>query len=247
MIHLDSDYQNFIFECRSKDVPEKGERHHIRPRSFGGDNSEENLILLSFADHLHAHYLLWKSEIKNAKPGPMTKAFFRMMGKRKNEEYCKEYHGKIYEQVRQDFSIAQSLKLKGKKQSQEHIEKRIVKGENHPFYGRKYTEEEKRNLSEKSKKPKTIETRERMKLAQQKRVLLNPELNKGVNNNRADTSIKVFVHPTEGVFIGTKFALKEKYSTINLNKLTAVCKTGKGSIKGWSLNNFTGRFNKNQY
>jgi hypothetical protein len=245
MIHLDSDYQSFISECRAKNFAGVGEKHHIRPKSFGGDDSQDNLILLSFADHLHAHYLLWKSEIKNSKPGPMTKAFFRMMGKRKNEEYCREYHGEIYEQVRNDFSVAQSLKLKGRKQSKEHIEKRLLKGKDHPFYGKVYTEEERKVLSEKNKKPKSVETRENMKIAQQKRVALDPTLNKGIKNNRADRSIKILVHPEEGVFIGTKFAFHEKYPEVNFQKLTSVCRTGKGSIKGWSLNNFTGRFTKN--
>ena len=41
--------------------------------------------------------------------------------------------------------------------------------------------------AKKPKKPKTVETRERMKLAQQKRVLLNPELNKGINFHEADS------------------------------------------------------------
>jgi hypothetical protein len=245
MIHLDSDYQTFISECRFKNFAVVGERHHIRPKSYGGDNSPDNLILLSFGDHLHAHFLLWKSEIKNSKPGPMTKAFFRMMGKRKDEEYCREYHGEIYEEVRRDFSVAQSLKLKGTKQSKEHIEKRIVRGKNHYFYGKKYTEEERKVLSEKNKKPKSDETIQNMKIAQQKRVALDPTLNKGIKNNRADKSIKILVHPEEGVFIGTKFAFQEKYPNVNFQKLTSVCKTGKGSIKGWSLNNFTGRFTKN--
>lgn len=244
MIHLDLEYQSFINECKNKDLPQKREKHHIRPKSFGGNDSNENLILLSFADHLHAHFLLWKAEIKNTKPGPMTKAFFRMMGKRKDEEYCKEYHGQIYEQVRKDFSVAQSLKLKGKKQSAEHIEKRIVRGKDHPCYGKKYTEEERKILSDRNKKPKTTKTRENMRLAQQKRVLLHPNQNQGIKNNRADKSIKIFVHPDEGVFIGSKFALIEKYPEVNLSKLTGMCKTGKGSIKGWSLNNFTGRFNQ---
>lgn len=35
------------------------ERHHVIPRSFGGDNSSSNLVYLTASNHLLAHYWLW--------------------------------------------------------------------------------------------------------------------------------------------------------------------------------------------
>lgn len=58
-------YQDFIIDRRSKEgaLIESGqykEKHHIIPRSLGGDNSKENLIFLSAEDHMRAHLLLAK-------------------------------------------------------------------------------------------------------------------------------------------------------------------------------------------
>ena len=53
-------YESFISRCRA--LPRHGytERHHILPRSLGGDDSPENLIDLSAREHFFAHLLLAK-------------------------------------------------------------------------------------------------------------------------------------------------------------------------------------------
>lgn len=54
------------------------ERHHIIPRSMGGNNNLNNLVYLTPSEHYKAHYLLWKftGSVK------MAYAFWRMnMGK----------------------------------------------------------------------------------------------------------------------------------------------------------------------
>ena len=55
-------YNQFIADRRAKEHTLTGytEKHHIVPRSLGGDNSKENLIRLTAEDHLHAHLLLAK-------------------------------------------------------------------------------------------------------------------------------------------------------------------------------------------
>lgn len=242
MIYEEKEYTDFINECKSKRVNE-GEIHHIRPKSYGGKDLDDNLILLSYADHLHAHFILWKLETSNTKPGPMTKAFFRMMGKRISEDYSKEYHGSIYEQARKDFSIAQSLNLKGRKQSKDHIEKRIVKGKDHPNYGRVYSDDERLILSEKNRKPKSEQTKSKMKIAQQKRAIEISTSNMGLLNSNADRQAYVFIHPEHGVHIGTCYDLSKKYH-LNNSKVNGLKHSSSGSYCGWSLNNFTGRFFK---
>ena len=47
-------------ESRLKDSDECMERHHIKPKSLGGDDSEENLICLNHRDHYFAHCCLAK-------------------------------------------------------------------------------------------------------------------------------------------------------------------------------------------
>jgi len=58
-------YDQFIADRRSKQsaVIASGvytEVHHELPRSLGGDDSPENLVTLTFRDHVHAHILLGK-------------------------------------------------------------------------------------------------------------------------------------------------------------------------------------------
>lgn len=36
------------------------EKHHIIPKSLGGSNKRENLILLTPREHFIAHWLLWR-------------------------------------------------------------------------------------------------------------------------------------------------------------------------------------------
>lgn len=52
-------YDEFITSRRGSN-PQPAERHHIIPRSIGGNNAAENLILLSPEDHFFAHLLLAK-------------------------------------------------------------------------------------------------------------------------------------------------------------------------------------------
>ena len=49
--------------CRSKSEQHYFERHHIIPKSCGGDNSETNLVLLTAREHFIAHLLLPKFTI----------------------------------------------------------------------------------------------------------------------------------------------------------------------------------------
>lgn len=52
-------YHDFIADRQKKPVPDGYvEKHHILPRSLGGNNDSKNLILLSAGDHLFAHILL---------------------------------------------------------------------------------------------------------------------------------------------------------------------------------------------
>ena len=52
-----------LIDTRKERVPEDGkyyERHHVVPRSMGGDNSLGNLLLLTAREHFIAHWLLWR-------------------------------------------------------------------------------------------------------------------------------------------------------------------------------------------
>ena len=91
------------------------EKHHILPKSMGGDNSAENIIALTGKEHFICHLLLTKMTEGNFKK-KMIFAFFLMSGsnKRKNgksREYRK-LNSKQYQKLRNEFkhNISESRK-----------------------------------------------------------------------------------------------------------------------------------------
>lgn len=54
-------YERFINRAKSKTPVGYTEKHHILPKSLGGRDVSENLVVLSFVDHVIAHYFLAKA------------------------------------------------------------------------------------------------------------------------------------------------------------------------------------------
>jgi hypothetical protein len=54
------------------------EKHHIIPKSLGGDNTSSNLVLLTYKEHFLCHWLLIKMCCNNQHIIKMCKAFKRM-------------------------------------------------------------------------------------------------------------------------------------------------------------------------
>lgn len=57
-------YENLINKCRSENRIKSDEvyyeRHHIIPKHMNGSDELDNLVLLTFREHIIAHFLLWK-------------------------------------------------------------------------------------------------------------------------------------------------------------------------------------------
>ena len=62
MINWKDIYNHLIEKNKHIDLTEGVyyERHHIVPRYMGINNSNENLVYLSFREHILAHYILWR-------------------------------------------------------------------------------------------------------------------------------------------------------------------------------------------
>ena len=82
-----------------------------------------------------------------------------------------------------------------------------------------------------------------MKAAQQLRAKEISKQVSGFGNPRADRTIHVLVHKDHGVFIGTATKFKDKFN-LHGTKHNAVIKGKSKSYRGWSLNNFKGRYHK---
>ena len=103
-------YINFINSRSSRIIPEKTytENHHVLPKCYGGNESQENLIKLSAREHFIAHWMLWK-----ACGGKMTYAFNCMLTLNKK---CKS--SKHYVLLRENCSLSgENNPMFGKKHS----------------------------------------------------------------------------------------------------------------------------------
>jgi len=92
------------------------EKHHIIPRSLGGTNDKENLVLLTAREHFICHFLLAKMYSKESVEWfKMNHAFIIMKA-----NTCKQnryFNSKLYESLRKNFSQIMSLQ-QGKTNSQ---------------------------------------------------------------------------------------------------------------------------------
>jgi len=183
------------YRIRPIDTSKYFEEHHILPRSMGGLNTSDNLINLTARAHFLSHYLLWKS-YRNKKTAYAFKCMsnfvktkngkkVRYLNSRLFEKFVisskKYFIGKnhpLYGKLKSVESIQkQKLKMLGKKQSLEHINKRKKSlnsyYENNPniphgFSGRRHSVETKIRMSQiHSGKKKTKQHVEKMKLRPQ--------------------------------------------------------------------------------
>jgi len=97
------------------------ERHHVLPRSMGGGDESENIVVLTAREHYIVHWLLFKIHRTRA----MALAWNRIT------------HGRSAVDRYTSHTFAYARRAKA----------RFWAGENHPFFGSKLTEEHKANLA----------------------------------------------------------------------------------------------------
>jgi len=170
---------NIIIENRLSN-PYQGyvEKHHIKPKSLGGDNSKSNLVSLTAREHFICHFLLTKIYKKGSNEWyKMTRAF--MMMKMSSLNQNRYFNSHLYETKREDFSLVMSTNQKGKGNSQygtmwiynlELDEVLKIKKEDFPKYkdlgwlrGRKNKSEVKKTLIKKEDKQKASQAKKEEK------------------------------------------------------------------------------------
>jgi hypothetical protein len=78
--------ENAKNQFRKKSKDSYFESHHIFPKSLGGKNSKDNLILLTYKEHYICHWLLIKMCVCDIDIIKMKKAFFRMVTSNNKQE-----------------------------------------------------------------------------------------------------------------------------------------------------------------
>lgn len=105
-----------IINKRLKQVPDGySEKHHIKPRSLGGEDTSDNLVSLTAREHYICHLLLTKM-VKCGSPAyyKMWKAFGMMAWcKMENQERDFLINNRLYEKLKIEFSKAQSIDQSG--------------------------------------------------------------------------------------------------------------------------------------
>jgi hypothetical protein len=133
-------YQNIINKSKSQNRCKKDsyfEKHHIFPKCLGGDNSSDNIVLLTAKEHFVCHHLLCfiYPESKSLKF-----AFWAMCNQVSGDiERDYKVTSRTYEYAKLKFKEVNSLLHKGKKLSDEHLLKiktRMMSDDN-PMKGRK--------------------------------------------------------------------------------------------------------------
>lgn len=140
-------------KSRAREEGKYYERHHVIPRSMGGTDDESNLVYLTAREHFLAHWLLWRIH-RNRE---MAFAFFAMHKWKRNNE-PKKFSSICYQEAKESMTLFLSEKMKqqtiwkGRKQSDEHIQKRVekIKGKTRKNKS-KFSEESRKNMSESRK------------------------------------------------------------------------------------------------
>ena len=177
-------YQNIIenakSSCRLKTDEVYYELHHIVPRSLGGNNSTDNLVLLTYKEHFICHHLLCKftSGLDKSK---MIYAFWCLVNKEKipfskREKYKEEFikrismTNKLNKDSRNEKRYLTNLRRYGYKHNQQNPEmkektrKSLLeyyklhperqKGVDNGNYGNQHSSETKRSIGDSSIKRK---------------------------------------------------------------------------------------------
>lgn len=159
--------------CRNKGGGIHYDSHHITPRSLGGSNSKENLILLTPKEHFIAHYLLWRIHRNR----PMATAFFAMCNGKMKKAHGKDYHNPSSRAYAEAVEAVRSIPMP------EDIRKKHSKV---PWNkGATYTSLQKTNM-----KGKSLETMEQLSM---RRLSIKSHY----KSNSPANSKKIYVHNIE--------------------------------------------------
>lgn len=116
MIFIDNKYArwyyNIVNTAKSRTIAGYTEKHHIIPKSCGGNNCKTNLVKLTAKEHFICHLLLTKAVSVEVK-FKMVYAFHGLKAKQPKQIRHKsnlEITGKLYQTLREELSVIKKSK-----------------------------------------------------------------------------------------------------------------------------------------
>ncbi len=99
-------YNRLIEKAQTRTIDESTyiEKHHIIPKSFGGTNKKENLVILTPREHFICHWLLTKMVLGEYRQ-KMLLALSFMQGRNKaQKKYDTKITAKVYDRIRKEVA-----------------------------------------------------------------------------------------------------------------------------------------------
>lgn len=127
-------YNRLINKAKTRSSVIDGEVHHIIPKCLGGDDSCDNLIKLTYREHLIAHMLLMRIFPKNNK---LQYALYKL-----NNYYGSSKSSRSYERIRKKFIEHQRTRM---------LINNPMSGKTSPMKGKKHSKKTKKKISDKAK------------------------------------------------------------------------------------------------
>ena len=164
-------YYSIVDNAKSRTLSKETytEKHHIIPKSIGGDNNKENIVKLTAREHFIAHWLLTKMVAVEMRPKLIYALYMMRSVKAGQQRYFTKITARVYStlknkrkhstETKAKMSIARKGKLNhyyGKKHTEENLQK--MRGKRAPM---PESEKLKRSITAKGK-PKSAETRANM-------------------------------------------------------------------------------------
>jgi hypothetical protein len=110
MIFIDNKYTRWYYNivnlAKERTITGYTEKHHIIPKSCGGDNSKENLVVLTAKEHFICHLLLTKMVVGHYRH-KMVYAFHGLKAKQPGQirHSSNLVNAKLYQKLKEELSI----------------------------------------------------------------------------------------------------------------------------------------------
>ena len=122
------------------------ETHHVVPKSLGGSNVRDNLVVLTAREHFVCHWLLTKMVVETKQKYQMWNAFSCMLYRELPGKQRYKVSSRIFESIKTAGSNIKSEKFKG-----ENNPMFGRRGKDHPAFGKKWSDEHRKNASDSHK------------------------------------------------------------------------------------------------